>query len=254
MADLTMHRRGAAAEIVFDRPPVNALSRSLLEELAAAVDQLGADDGVAVVHFRSAGRAFCAGADLAEMRVGFSGPEGAEVQVAFIRRLQEVFKRIEDLPAVTVAEIGGPALGGGLELALACDMRIGAQEARMGLPEVGLGLVPGAGGTQRLTRLCGASVARRLILGSEVIDGATAAALGILHWAVPAAELSATARVLVDRIAGLPRAALAGAKSCIAAAATPGDAGYELEVTVSRSLMDDPETRRRVGDFLAKRR
>lgn len=252
MAGLMVQRRGAAAEIVLDRPPVNALSRALLEDLAAAVDELGGDESVAVVHIRSAGRAFCAGADLAEMRVGFSGPEGAEVQTAFVRRLQEVFRRIEELPAVTVAEIGGPAMGGGLELALACDLRVGAQEARMGLPEVGLGLVPGAGGTQRLTRLCGPAVSKRLILGAEVVDGATAAALGILHWAVPAAELSATARILVDRIAGLPRPALAGAKACIAAALVPGDAGYEREVTVSRSLMDNPETRRRVGAFLSK--
>src|SRR5690606_39776340 len=93
--------------------------------------------------------------------------------------------------SVSVAEIGGHALGGGLELALACDLRIGALEARIGLPEVALGLVPGAGGTQRLARLCGPALARRLILGAETLDGRTAEQIGLLHWAAPKAELPA---------------------------------------------------------------
>ena len=90
-----------------------------------------------------------------------------------------------------LAEIGGAAMGGGFELALACDLRIAANEAKVGLPEVRLGLIPGAGGTQRLTRLCGPALANRLILGAEVLDGATAAALGVVHWSAPRAELAA---------------------------------------------------------------
>ena len=254
MDGLIIERIGSVLRVTLDQPPVNALSRGLIEALSRAVDTMAADSTISALHIRNAGRAFCAGANLDEMRVGFSGPEGAKAQIAFVRRLQEVFQRIEDLNAVSVAEIGGHALGGGLELALACDLRIGANEARMGLPEVNLGLVPGAGGTQRLTRLCGAALAKRLILGAEVLTGAAAADLGILHWAVPGAELAATARTLVDRLAALPVAALAGAKACIAAATVPGNDGFEKELTVTRALMDDAETCRRVGEFLARGR
>lgn len=254
MDGLIIERIGSVLRVTLDQPPVNALSRGLIEALSRAVDTVEADATISVLHIRNAGRAFCAGANLDEMRVGFSGPEGAKAQIAFVRRLQEVFQRIEDLNAVSVAEIGGHALGGGLELALACDLRIGANEARMGLPEVNLGLVPGAGGTQRLTRLCGAALAKRLILGAEVLTGAAAADLGILHWAVPAAELAATAQTLVDRLAALPAAALGGAKACIAAATVPGNDGFEKELTVTRALMDDAETCRRVGEFLARGR
>lgn len=254
MDGVGLERRGAVAVITLDRPPVNALSRALIASLAKALDTVEADDSVSVVHIRNTGRSFCGGADLDEMRAGFASPEGAGAQVAFVRRLQEVFQRLEDVPVVTLAEIGGHALGGGLELALACDLRIGAAEVRMGLPEVNLGLVPGAGGTQRLARLCGPAVARRLILGAEVVDGVTAADLGILHWVVPAAELAATAGAIADRLAALPRAAVAGAKRCIAAAGMDGNDGFDAELSVTRALMDEPETRRRVGAFLSRGR
>lgn len=252
MNGLKVERQGVIMRVTLDRPPVNALGRDLLEALSEAIDAAAADPAVSVLHIRNAGRCFCAGADLAEMRVGFSGPEGAAAQLAFVGRLQEVFARLETLEAVSIAEIGGHALGGGLELALACDLRVAAREARLGLPEVELGLVPGAGGTQRLTRLCGPTLAKRLILGAEVVDGLTAAELGIVHWAVPASELADHARILADRIAGLPRAALAGAKACIGLAASGDGAGFQAELDVTRRLMDEPETRRRVKEFLSR--
>jgi enoyl-CoA hydratase/carnithine racemase len=152
---------------------------------------------------------------------------------------------------VTIAEIGGAALGGGLELALACDLRIAAVEAKLGLPEARLGLIPGAGGTQRLTRLCGRPAAQRLILGAEVIDGATACDLGVVQWAVPRAELRERAAELARRVAALPLGALAASKACIAAAGEPGTGGYSLELEATRRLLTEPETRRRVEAFLA---
>ena len=136
----------------------------------------------------------------------------------YIERLQAVFARLESLPRVTLAEIGGAALGGGLELALCCDLRIAAHEAKIGLPEVGIGLIPGLGGTQRLTRLVGRGIASRLILGAEPVDGAAAQALGIVQWAVPRAELAAEAARIARRIAALPLPALRVAKELIAAA------------------------------------
>jgi enoyl-CoA hydratase/carnithine racemase len=170
---------------------------------------------------------------------------------AYVAGIQRLYARIERLPQVSVAEIGGAAMGGGLELALACDLRIAATEAKLGLPEARLGLIPGAGGTQRLTRLCGRPVAQRLILGAEVVDGATARDLGVVQWAVPRAELAQRAAELVRRVAELPVGALAASKSCIAAAGEPGSGGYSSELEATRALLTDPETRRRVEAFLA---
>ena len=155
------------------------------------------------------------------------------------------------MPQVTLAEIGGAAMGGGLELALSCDLRIAANEAKVGLPEARLGLIPGAGGTQRLTRLCGPALSSRLILGAEVLDGATAAALGVVHWAVPRADLPERAAEIAKRIAGLPAAALAASKACIAAAGQPGRGGYTDELEFTRQLLNNAETRQRVQAFLA---
>jgi enoyl-CoA hydratase len=142
-------------------------------------------------------------------------------------------------------------LGGGLELALSCDLRIAANEAKIGLPEVRLGLIPGAGGTQRLTRLCGPALSSRLILGAEVLDGAAAATLGVMHWSAPRAELPARAAELARRIAALPSAALIASKACIAAARQPGRGGYSDELEFTRQLLSNPETRQRVEAFLA---
>jgi enoyl-CoA hydratase/carnithine racemase len=149
---------------------------------------------------------------------------------------------------VTLAELCGRALGGGLELALACDLRIAAQDASLGLPEPRLGLIPGAGGTQRLPRIAGVAVAKRLILGAEVINGAQAAALGVVHWAVPSSELAARARQIARDIASLPAAALAEAKACIGA-----QNGYERELEATARLLAQDETQRRVRAFLEKR-
>ena len=163
------------ATLTLDRAPVNAMNDAWVAGFHALLDRLDARADWSVLHIRSAHKVFSAGADLAQMRDRFTA-EGLEPQLASIRDYQLLFARIEALPAVTLAEIGGAALGGGFELTLACDLRIAAQEARLGLPEVRLGLLPGAGGTQRLTRLCGRPTALRLILGAETPDGAAAEA------------------------------------------------------------------------------
>ncbi len=154
---------------------------------------------------------------------------------------------------VTLAEIGGAALGGGLELALACDLRVAAAEAKLGLPEARLGLVPAAGGTQRLTRLCGHGIAKRLILGAELIDGREAERLGIVQWARPHQELAGWTRELAAHLAAMPAAALAANKRCIAAVGDADRNGYADEISETRKLYEHPETRRKVSEFLAKR-
>jgi enoyl-CoA hydratase/carnithine racemase len=235
------------------RPPVNALDDRLVAELDAVLDGAVADDSVAVLHLRSQLRAFSAGADLSLMERCFETPSGTEAMVGMVRNMQRLFDRLESAPVVVLAEIATAALGGGLELALACDLRVAACEARLGLPEAGLGLVPGAGGTQRLTRLCGTGRASRMILGAEVVTGAQAERIGLVQWAVPAARLAGFAHELAHRYAANPKAALAANKRCIAAATGPGRDGYAEELLETRELYGNAETRGRVADFLARR-
>ncbi|MDH3196122.1 MAG: enoyl-CoA hydratase/isomerase family protein [Hyphomicrobiales bacterium] len=240
------------ATVVLDRPPVNAISDEWLDSLNAVLDRVSAGNEISVLHIKSSLKTFCAGADLNLMRSLLVSPEGRNAMVAVVRRIQHAFLRLEALPAVTVAELGGAALGGGLELALTCDLRVASESARLGLPEARLGLVPGAGGTQRLPRICGEAVARRLILGAEVIDGQEAARLGLVQWAVPDAELADWTQTLVRRLAALPGSALAACKSCMAAAIDGSPEGYDRELQVTRELHSLAETQRRIQAFLER--
>lgn len=247
-------RRAGVLVATLARAPVNAIDAALLAELSAIVDRAEADPSVAVLHVRSGlPRAFCAGADLALMRDCLVGPAGAEAMVALVREMQRLFARLEAAPFVTLAEIGGAAYGGGLELALACDLRVASHDARLALPEVGLGLLPAAGGTQRLTALVGPSVARRLILGGEAIDGAEAERLGLVQWSKPAHELADWTAALAARLATYPRAALAANKRCVALAEGGFDAGYAEEIAATRALYADPQTLQRVSAFLNRK-
>lgn len=247
---IRLERIGRVAVATLSRPPVNALDERIVARLDAVLDEIAGDDGVALLHIRSDQKAFCGGADLALMRSCFDAEDGPEIMLKLVSRMQWLFERIEAFPVVTLAEIGGAALGGGMELALACDLRVAAAQAKLGLPEVGLGLVPGAGGTQRLTRLCGRGVAKRLILGAETIDGTEAERLGLVQWVQPREQLADWTRQLAARIAALPKAALAMAKDCIAAQTDPGRDGFAEEIAASRRLYHHPETRSRVSEFL----
>lgn len=251
-AFLTLEQQGKAALLTLHHPPVNALGTGMVGALHRAMDAVESTKNLAVLHIKSALKVFCAGADLGEMRANFEDPARLDGQIDDIRNIQMVLKRLESLALVTVAEINGAAMGGGLELALACDLRVAAQEAKLALPETNLGLIPGAGGTQRLTNLVGAATAKRLILGAEIMDGALAQTLGVVHWAVPREGLPAFANELVQRLAGLPRAALIEAKSCIAAAHDPGRDGYAEELAATRRLLCEAETQVLVGAFLGK--
>ena len=250
---ITLAVDGALAVCTLARAPVNAIDEEWLARLEGVLATVERTPGAAVFLVRSSERAFCAGADLALMRSRMDSADGRVRMVAFVREIQRVFARLEQLPQVTLAEIGASALGGGLELALCCDLRIAAEDARVGLPETRLGLLPGAGGTQRLTRIAGEATAKRLILGAEVIRGAQAAALGIVHWAVPADELAARARSIAREVAALPAAALAEAKRCIGAALARETPGYERELEATARLLGQDETQRRVRAFLEKR-
>lgn len=234
------------------RAPVNAINHELIEELDQLVDLAIEDDEIAVVHLRSDQRVFSAGADLALINDCFATPEGPDHMVEIVHSMQRLYWRLEAAPVVTLAEIQTMALGGGLELALACDLRIAALDARVGLTEARLGLLPGAGGTQRLTRLCGPGVASRMILGAEIVSGAQAEQLGIVQWAVPREQLEEKARKVAAHYASMPKAALTANKRCIAAVDHPDHDGFAVEIEETRALYDNAETRRRVAEFLGR--
>ena len=247
---LSIERKGPVVVATISRPPANALNDELVDRLEAVVEQVSDDQAVSVLHLRTDQKIFCGGADLGFMQTCFSTPEGPNVMLELVRRLQRLFDRMEDSPVISIAEIGGAALGGGFELALACDVRVAAVEAKLGLPEVRLGLIPGAGGTQRLARLCGHGVANRLILGAEVVDGAQAERLGMVQWSQPRQQLAEWTRDLAARLGSMSRAALAAAKSCIAAQGHATHDGYAEEITQTRSLYYNADTRQKISEFL----
>jgi enoyl-CoA hydratase len=245
---------GPLAVATLSRAPVNAIDEHWLERFDEVLSAVQSAPAVAVLLIRSSERAFSAGADLALMRSRFDSADGRSRMVDFVREIQRVYARLETLSQVTIAEIAGSALGGGLELALACDLRIAANNASLGLPEARLGLLPGAGGTQRLTRIAGEPTARRLILGAEVITGLQAGAMNIVQWVASPDSLASRARGIAHEIASLPACALAASKRCISAAIAPGANGYELELLATGTLLGQNETQSRVRAFLEKHR
>lgn len=244
---------GAVVRITMQRAPVNAISTEFVAGFMQVLDGLASKTDLTVLHLRSDQKAFCAGADLAQVQNCFAIDNGADVMRQNIVGFHTLFDRLEALPCVTLAEIGGPALGGGFELALACDLRMASTSAKLGLPEAKLGLIPGAGGTQRLTRLCGPGIAARIILGCDVVDGATACQLGMVQWAVAPADLAQEAEALAQRIASQSAPALQVAKRCIAQVGTLAATGFEAELNGIHTLVSTVEAQTRIKAFLAPR-
>jgi len=232
------------------RPPVNAFNEVLIDELNDTLGQVEGNNEISVLHIKSDLRVFSAGADLELLQEGLATSEGRDGIIEFVRELQRVFARIEKLGIVSIAEIGGAAVGGGLELALSCDLRVASENADLGLPEAGLGLLPAAGGTQRLTRICGEAIARRLILGAELVNGREAYRIGLVHAVFAHKELASQADELAARLGAMPADALAACKRCIAAASDPAVDGYALELRETRRLHDGGEAAQRIQKYL----
>ena len=239
------------ATVTLNRPPVNAFNAEMFAAFHGLLDGLAKRSDWSVLHIRSALKVFSGGADLAEIATRFSAPDKMDAAAKVTKPFQELFQRISDLPQVTLAEIGGAAMGGGYELALGCDLRIAANEAKLGLPEPGLGLLPGGGGTQRLTWLAGPAVAARIILTADPVDGPTARELGMVQWAAPRAELEGEARKIAQRVARLHPLSLAACKVCMRLARDPERNGFAAETEWTGRLLATEETQKRVADFLA---
>src|ERR1039457_29532 len=155
---------GATVSIIMDRPPVNAINDEWIDGINQVLDRYEQRDDVRVLRFRSALKGFCAGAEIDMLVERLSTQSGLLKMVEEVRRMQALYARIEQSPLVSIAEINGAALGGGFELSLACDFRVAADTAKVGLPEAKLGLLAAAGGTQRLTKVLGPAMARRPVL------------------------------------------------------------------------------------------
>ena len=181
--------------LVLDRPPVNALGRELVDDLFTACDTLREDTQARCVVVRSAGKHFCAGADLKERQ----GMTLDEVR-AFVPKLAGVCNALAGLPMPTIAAVRGTAAGGGCEVALGCDLRILAEDATIGLRETALAILPGAGGTQRLPRLVGKGRALQLILSGEMITAQEAYRIGLVNEVVSPADLIPRAEAILKRI------------------------------------------------------
>lgn len=241
------------ARLTLASPPVNALSPQLLGAVVSALDSLEHRDDWQVLAIASDQEVFCAGGDLHTMSQWMASDAPGASIASYAREVQQLCRRLEQLPQVTVAQCEQSALGGGLELALACDLRIASGRAKFGLPEVTLGLLPGAGGTQRLTRLCGKAAAAKLILAAEVVNAQEALQMGIVQWVFPPQSFEQETAALLARIAALPANAARECKACINEALEPGDRGFERELRGIAQLAESASTRDLVGKFLQRR-
>lgn len=238
------------ALLTLNRPEVrNALNLTMVHEIRAALGELAERDPEvrALIFTGAGGKAFLSGADIAELRD--RGREDA------LRRINSsLFREVEQFPAPTIAAIRGYALGGGCELALACDLRVAGEGARLGQPEVALGIVPGAGGTYRLPRLIGLGRARELIFTGRRVDAPEAERIGLVNRVVPDDAVLGAARELAREIAKNGALAVRLAKvSLNASPEVPTDVAMRLESSAQAILFGDEEKVRRMTGFLEKR-
>jgi enoyl-CoA hydratase len=248
---LLLERRDRVAIITINRPDKrNALNIKTREEGAALLEQLRDDDTVGVVVFTGAGdKAFIAGADIAEF-AGRTAVMQREVMTA-----RSLFTAIDTFPKPVIAMINGYCLGGGCELALACDIRIASENASFGQPEINLGIIPGGGGTQRLTRLVGEGKALELILTGEIIDAGTALAIGLVNHVVPADQLEAKTMEIANRMAEKGPIALRLAKEAVKVASRSNlDEGLRREVDLFALCFSTKDKDEGVKAFLEKRK
>jgi len=204
-------KEGRVAIITLNRPPMNPLNSAVFRDLAKVADEFRVDSTVKVVIITGAGgKAFAAGADVSEMAT-LTPVEAYN----FCQRSKIAFSKLENLNKPVIAAVSGVAFGGGCELALSCDFRIAADNAKFAFPETGLGIIPGGGGTQRLPRLIGATKAKELMFLGDIIDAATAEKIGLVNKVVPADALMEEAMKMANKLAAKPLVAIQMTKAAI---------------------------------------
>src|SRR5437867_4038112 len=238
------------AFLTINRPDKrNALNQATREEILQALDELQASPARVVIVTGAGDKAFIAGADIAE----FEGRTALTQREVMKQR--RIFDAVEEFPKPVIAMINGFCLGGGMEFALACDIRIASDTAKLGQPEVNLGIIPGGGGTQRLTRLVGEGKSMELILTGDFIDAAHAKAIGLVNDVVPAVELQSRVRALAGRIAEKSPVALRMAKEAVKTAARMNlSEGLDRETDLFSLTFGSEDKAEGVRAFLEKRK
>ncbi|WP_027409533.1 enoyl-CoA hydratase [Anoxybacteroides tepidamans] len=238
------------ATVTFSRPPANALSSAVLKEFSTLLDELENDDNVRVILLHGEGKFFSAGADIKEFTT--IGEKEQATQLALLG--QQVMEKIEQFPKPVIAAIHGAALGGGLELAMGCHIRIVAENAKLGLPELQLGLIPGFAGTQRLTRYVGFSKAAEMMWTSEPITGVEAVQWGLANKAVPEEQLFEEALTLARKIAQKsPISVRATVELLNAAKSKPFHEAVQYEAELFGQVFVSEDGREGVQAFIEKR-
>ena len=248
---ILVERRGRVALITINRPQkLNALNIQTRAEGAQALDELREDESVRVVVITGAGeKAFVAGADIGEFK-GRTAVMQREVMLG-----RSLFTAFDTFPKPVIAMINGYCLGGGCELALACDLRIASDRASFGQPEINLGIIPGGGGTQRLTRLVGEGKAMEMILTGEMIDAQTAFNIGLVNLVVPASDLEAKTLEIANRIAEKSPVALRMANESVRIASRSNlDEGLRREIDLFAITFSSEDKDEGVSAFLEKRK
>ena len=240
------------ATLVINRPKqLNALNKQTLAEISEAFESMRNDDGVKVVIMTGSGeKAFVAGADIKEF-ANFSGVQGSELAKT---GHMTVFNSIEEFSKPVIAAINGFALGGGLELAMAAHVRIASDNARMGLPETSLGVIPGYGGTQRLPQLIGKGRALEMIFSAKMIDAATALNYGLVNAVVPQEALQATAENMALGFMKNSIVAMGYAVEAVNAGMLEGAIGYDVEVQAFGDCFETADFKEGTAAFLEKRK
>jgi len=249
--NILVERRERVAIITINRPEKrNALNIQTRAEGAAALDELAADDSVHVVIFTGAGdKAFIAGADIAE----FAERTALTQREVMLQR--GLFNAVDSFPKPIIAMVNGYCLGGGCEVALACDLRIAGESASFGQPEINLGIIPGGGGTQRLTRLVGEGKAMEMILSGEIINAQEAYRLGLVNQVVPAVQLLTKTMEIANRIAEKSPIAVRLAKEAVKLASRSNlDEGLRREVDLFALCFSSEDKDEGVKAFLEKRK
>jgi enoyl-CoA hydratase len=237
--------------VKMNRPDaMNALNGQTLSELKEAISQLKDDDAVRVIIITGEGKAFVAGADIAEMK-----DMTAEQAEEFSRTGQKVFSRIAKIKKPVIAAVNGFALGGGCELAMACDIRVASEKAKLGQPEVNLGVIPGFAGTQRLSRLVGSAKAKELIFTADMVDAQTAHSIGLVNQVVPAEQLMDACMEMAKKIASKgPKAVRLAKKVVNEGVEEKLEKGSEYETHEFGECFASGEAKEGMSAFLEKRK
>lgn len=237
------------ATIQLSRPPLNPFDTTMRDALITAVRAVSDDDDVRVCVIHGGTENFCAGADIAALAA-----MGYEEIVTWNARLHAAFTAVSKLSCPVIAAVNGYALGGGFELALAADLRIGSQSARVGLPEVRLGILPGSGGTQRLTRIVGRSTAKLLMMTGRHVEAAEALRLGVFDELTDSGETLSRAYELAEMLTAIPRHAARAIKECVDAAEPLSETGFALERASLAGLFATNARNTAMAEFLARHR